>query len=176
YKKKSSGEEEFEISAKKSLSLRNRKLSFFGSIKSGGSGETIAQNNGQIYTKTAFYKGIMVAIKKLNIDQKKYPKVDLSRAQLMELKKMKDLQHDHITRFTGACLDAPHWCIVTEYCPKGSLEDILENDQIKLDNMMKYSLLHDLVKGLYFLHNSEIRSHGRLKSSNCVVDSRFVLK
>ncbi|ETN76062.1 adenylate/guanylate cyclase catalytic domain protein [Necator americanus] len=176
YKKKSSGEEEFDISAKKSLSLRNRKLSFFGSIKSGGSGETIAQNNGQIYTKTAFYKGIMVAIKKLNIDQKKYPKVDLSRAQLMELKKMKDLQHDHITRFTGACLDAPHWCIVTEYCPKGSLEDILENDQIKLDNMMKYSLLHDLVKGLYFLHNSEIRSHGRLKSSNCVVDSRFVLK
>ncbi|VDL84108.1 unnamed protein product [Nippostrongylus brasiliensis] len=145
-------------------------------VESGGSGETIAQANGQIYTKTAFYKGIMVAIKKLNIDQKKYPKVDLSRAQLMELKKMKDLQHDHITRFTGACLDAPHWCIVTEYCPKGSLEDILENDQIKLDNMMKYSLLHDLVKGLYFLHNSEIRSHGRLKSSNCVVDSRFVLK
>lgn len=35
---------------------------------------------------------------------------------------------------------------MTEYCPKGSLEDILENDQIKLDNMMKYSLLHDLVK------------------------------
>ncbi|EPB73996.1 adenylate/guanylate cyclase catalytic domain protein [Ancylostoma ceylanicum] len=126
---------------------------------SGGSGETIAQNNGQIYTKTAFYKGIMVAIKKLNIDQKKYPKVDLSRAQLMELKKMKDLQHDHITRFTGACLDAPHWCIVTEYCPKGSLEDILENDQIKLDNMMKYSLLHDLVKvtdfGLHGLHAME---------------------
>ncbi|VDM63874.1 unnamed protein product [Angiostrongylus costaricensis] len=179
-KKKSSGEEDFDIIAKKSLSLRNRKLSFFGSIKkhlqSGGSAETIAQNNGQIYTKTAFYKGIMVAIKKLNIDQKKYPKLDLSRAQLMELKKMKDLQHDHVTRFTGACLDAPHWCIVTEYCPKGSLEDILENDQIKLDNMMKYSLLHDLVKGLYFLHNSEIRSHGRLKSSNCVVDSRFVLK
>lgn len=80
------------MAAKKSLSMRNRKLSFFGSIKvglpiliyffflahvtnaaieerppsddtilppsfqSGGSGETIAQNNGQIYTKTAFYK------------------------------------------------------------------------------------------------------------------------
>ncbi|PIO73066.1 adenylate/guanylate cyclase catalytic domain protein [Teladorsagia circumcincta] len=135
-KKKSSAEDDFENVAKKSLSLRNRKLSFFGSIK-----------------------GIMVAIKKLNIDQKKYPKVDLSRAQLMELKKMKDLQHDHITRFTGACLDAPHWCIVTEYCPKGSLEDILENDQIKLDNMMKYSLLHDLVKvtdfGLHRLHAME---------------------
>lgn len=29
---------------------------------------------------------------------------------------------------------------------------------------------------MYFLHNSEIRWHGKLKTSNCVVDSRFVLK
>lgn len=27
-----------------------------------------------------------------------------------------------------------------------------------------------------FLHSTEILSHGNLKSSNCVVDSRFVLK
>ncbi|KAL1461378.1 hypothetical protein WDU94_013280 [Cyamophila willieti] len=27
-----------------------------------------------------------------------------------------------------------------------------------------------------YLHASEIKSHGALKSSNCVVDSRFVLK
>lgn len=27
-----------------------------------------------------------------------------------------------------------------------------------------------------YLHSSDIRSHGNLKSSNCVVDSRFVLK
>jgi len=27
-----------------------------------------------------------------------------------------------------------------------------------------------------YLHNSDIKSHGRLKSSNCVVDNRFVLK
>ena len=27
-----------------------------------------------------------------------------------------------------------------------------------------------------YIHNSEIRIHGNLKSSNCVVDSRFVLK
>lgn len=27
-----------------------------------------------------------------------------------------------------------------------------------------------------YLHSSDIRSHGNVKSSNCVVDSRFVLK
>lgn len=38
---------------------------------------------------------------------------------------------------------------------------------------------HDLIcisQGMAFLHNSIIASHGSLKSSNCVVDSRFVLK
>ena len=29
---------------------------------------------------------------------------------------------------------------------------------------------------MHYLQGSEIRSHGNLKSSNCVVDSRFVLK
>jgi len=175
-KKKSSAEEDFELNPKKSLSLRNRKFSIC-SGKSGGSVETIQmQNNAQIFTQTAYYKGTLVAIKKLNIDPKKYQKLDLSRSLLLELKKMKDLQHDHITRFMGACVECPNYCIVSEYCPKGSLEDILENEKIKLDKMMKYSLLHDLVKGMYFLHNSDIRSHGRLKTSNCVVDSRFVLK
>ncbi|VBB33165.1 unnamed protein product, partial [Acanthocheilonema viteae] len=177
-KQKSPNEDDFDLHAKKSLSLRNRKLSFAGfSTASGGSVETIQmQNNAQIYTKTANYKGTIVAVKNLNIDPKKYPKLDLTRSMLMEFKRIKDLQHDHITRFTGACVDCPHYCLVQEYCPKGSLEDILENEKIELDKMMKYSLLHDLVKGMYFLHNTFVGSHGKLKSSNCVVDSRFVLK
>jgi hypothetical protein len=33
-----------------------------------------------------------------------------------------------------------------------------------------------LPQAMSYLHSSEIRSHGRLKSSNCVVDGRFVLK
>lgn len=31
-------------------------------------------------------------------------------------------------------------------------------------------------QAMAYIHSSEIRSHGNLKSSNCVVDSRFVLK
>ncbi|XP_076366605.1 atrial natriuretic peptide receptor 1-like isoform X2 [Tachypleus tridentatus] len=125
----------------------------------------------QEFIKTGYYKGTVVAIKFIN-----RTRIDITRPLLLELKTMKDLQHDHIVRFIGACIDPPHCCLVTEYCPKGSLQDILENDEIKLDWMFRYSLTHDLVKGMAYLHNSEIRSHGNLKSSNCVVDSRFVLK
>ena len=36
----------------------------------------------------------------------------------------------------------------------------------------RISLINDIVRGMAFLHASEIRYHGNLKSSNCVVDSR----
>ncbi|ESN95234.1 hypothetical protein HELRODRAFT_86991 [Helobdella robusta] len=89
---------------------------------------------------------------------------------------MRNLQNDHIVRFIGICIDAPHQSIIYEYCQKGSLQDVLENDQIKLDHMFKFSLIQDIVRGMNYIHNSELRSHGNLKSSNCLVDSRFVLK
>uniref|UniRef100_A0A183CB18 Uncharacterized protein n=1 Tax=Globodera pallida TaxID=36090 RepID=A0A183CB18_GLOPA len=67
-------------SAKKSLVSysKNRKFSFSGfSIRSGGSVETIQMQKNQIFTQTAMYKGTMVAIKMLNLDLKKYPKLEL---------------------------------------------------------------------------------------------------
>ncbi|XP_025194513.1 atrial natriuretic peptide receptor 1 [Melanaphis sacchari] len=125
----------------------------------------------QIFIQTAFYKGNKVALKTL-----KRSRLELTRSRLLELKRMKDLHHDHLVRFYGACIE-PNYCwLLTEYCPKGSLQDILENDQFKLDWMFRYSLMHDIIKGMCYLHSSELRSHGGLKSSNCVVDSRFVLK
>ncbi|TDG95821.1 hypothetical protein EPR50_G00244940, partial [Perca flavescens] len=89
---------------------------------------------------------------------------------------MRDVQNEHLTRFIGSCIDPPNMCIITEYCPRGSLQDLMESDSITLDWMFRYSLINDIVKGMLFLHNSVIVSHGNLKSSNCVVDSRFVLK
>ncbi|OWK01067.1 NPR2, partial [Cervus elaphus hippelaphus] len=143
------------------LSLRG---SSYGSLMT-------AHGKYQIFANTGHFKGNVVAIKHVN---KK--RIELTRQVLFELKHMRDVQFNHLTRFIGACIDPPNICIVTEYCPRGSLQDILENDSINLDWMFRYSLINDLVKGMAFLHNSIIASHGSLKSSNCVVDSRFVLK
>lgn len=35
---------------------------------------------------------------------------------------MRDIQFNHLTRFIGACIDPPNICIITEYCPRGSLQ------------------------------------------------------
>uniref|UniRef100_A0A8C8APX0 Atrial natriuretic peptide receptor 2 n=1 Tax=Otus sunia TaxID=257818 RepID=A0A8C8APX0_9STRI len=125
----------------------------------------------QIFANTGHFKGNVVAIKHIN---KK--RIELTRQVLFELKHMRDIQFNHLTRFIGACIDPPNICIITEYCPRGSLQDVLENESINLDWMFRYSLINDIVKGMAFLHNSIIGHHGSLKSSNCVVDSRFVLK
>lgn len=36
--------------------------------------------------------------------------------------------------------------LVTDYCAKGSLYDIIENEDIKLDNLFIASLINDLIK------------------------------
>ncbi|XP_070537043.1 atrial natriuretic peptide receptor 1-like [Ptychodera flava] len=127
----------------------------------------------QVFTKTCIYKGNVYAIKFLSPDKR----ITLTPRLLLELKQMRDLSHVNATRFIGACFDQPERsCIITEYCQKGSLQDILENDAIKLDWMFRYSLMLDVCKGLEYLQNSFLKCHGNLKSSNCVVDSRFVLK
>ncbi|CAF0726875.1 unnamed protein product [Rotaria sordida] len=151
---------------KLSSSLKRSSVSSYRSADSESGG--IAK---QTFTKTAVYKSSIVALKRFYKG-----KLETTRALQLEVKAMQDLTHDHIARFIGICIDPKHQYIVTEYCPKGSLEDILENDEIKLDTMFKHSIMHDIVKGMQHIHNSQIGSHGNLKSSNCVVDSRFICK
>ena len=35
---------------------------------------------------------------------------------------MRDVRHDNLTQFIGACVDSPNICILFQYCPKGSLQ------------------------------------------------------
>uniref|UniRef100_A0A8C9L144 Guanylate cyclase n=1 Tax=Serinus canaria TaxID=9135 RepID=A0A8C9L144_SERCA len=85
------------------------------------------------------------------------------------------LRHENVNLFLGFFSDCGIFAIVTEYCSRGSLEDLLRNEDMKLDWMFKSSLVMDLIKGIRYLHHRDF-AHGRLKSRNCVVDGRFVLK
>ncbi|KAJ1522077.1 hypothetical protein ONE63_002388 [Megalurothrips usitatus] len=126
----------------------------------------------QVFAATAQYKSVAVRIKELKFSKKK----DISRDIMKEMRLLREIRHDNINLFLGAAIEPMRILLLTDYCAKGSLYDIVENEDIKLDKMFIASLVHDLIKGMLFIHNSILICHGNLKSSNCVVTSRWVLK
>eukprot|EP01137_Pigoraptor_chileana_P018462 Opistho-2@77999 len=145
------------------------------SVRSELSGTNSMEVNGQIYTTIAKCKGRSVAIRRRRATSKS--PLELTRALALEVYHRREARHPNITEFIGACVEPGDVFIATEYCPKGSLEDILANTAVyQLDWMFKFSLATDAARGMEYLHTTPIGVHGRLKSSNCVVDSRWVLK
>ncbi|XP_053691117.1 uncharacterized protein LOC128739646 [Sabethes cyaneus] len=86
------------------------------------------------------------------------------------------LRHENINPLIGWLNEPTRTALVYEHCSRGSLQDVLVMDEIKLDWSFRLSLLTDLVRGMRYLHGSPIRVHGSLSSRNCVVDARWVLK
>ncbi|XP_075467984.1 guanylate cyclase 2G-like isoform X2 [Ascaphus truei] len=95
---------------------------------------------------------------------------------MREFTVIRELKHENLVTFFGVCIDAPNVCIVTLYYKKGSLKDVLQNHDIELDWIFKLSFAYDIVNGMSFLHNSSLNSHGNLKPTNCLVDSRMQVK
>lgn len=141
------------------------------SLFAGGGNESQAEAPRMSYCKMGLYKGNIVAIK--HIEKRS---VDLTRSIRKELKQMREVRHENLLPFIGASVDTGCVCILTAYCARGSLEDVLQNDDLQLDNMFVASLVADLIKGMIYLHDSEIMSHGNLRSGNCLIDSRWVLQ
>ncbi|KAJ8416608.1 hypothetical protein AAFF_G00324860 [Aldrovandia affinis] len=120
----------------------------------------------------ALYEGDWVWLKKCPNGDKVS---SINEATKVIFNKLRDMRHENLNLYLGLFLDSGIFAIVTEHCTRGSLEDLINNSEMRLDWMFKSSLLMDLIRGMKYLHNRGI-VHARLKSRNCVVDGRFVLK
>jgi Protein tyrosine and serine/threonine kinase len=63
------------------------------------------------------------------------------------------LRHENINPLIGFLSDPNRTALVFEYCSRGSLQDVLIMDEIKLDWSFRLSLLTDLVRGMRYLHS-----------------------
>lgn len=112
-----------------------------------------------------------VAIKRVNIK-----KLTVTTGMLVEMRHMRDINHENLIRFIGLCTEENKILILSEYSSRGCLRDLLQNDEITIDWPFRFSLIADIIEGMSFLHSSPISYHGHLKSTNCVIDGRFVVK
>ncbi|XP_031246562.1 guanylate cyclase 2G isoform X1 [Mastomys coucha] len=131
------------------------------------------QDEELFYVPVGLYQGNQVALCYISDEAEarvKRPTV------LQEVWLMCELKHENIVPFFGVCTEPPNICIVTQYCHKGSLRDVMRNSDHEMDWIFKLSFAYDIVNGMLFLHGSPLRSHGNLKPSNCLVDSHMQLK
>ncbi|XP_075403900.1 guanylate cyclase D-like [Tenrec ecaudatus] len=147
------------------------------SVADGGSLRSVAQGSmrsllaSQEPTNVALYQGDWVRLKKLAVGTAP----ELRPSSLSLLRKMRELRHENVAACLGFFVARGVSALVLEHCSRGSLEDLLQNEALRLDWTFKSSLLLDLIRGVRYLHHRHL-PHGRLKSRNCVVDGRFVLK
>ncbi|EIE18296.1 kinase-like protein, partial [Coccomyxa subellipsoidea C-169] len=94
---------------------------------------------------------------------------------------MAAMRHPNVVLYLGVCLDPP--CVVTEYCARGSLNDVLKralyNSKYaeQLDWRVRLSMALDAAKGMNYLHTSDPPViHRDLKSPNLLVDKHWRVK
>ncbi|XP_076455696.1 atrial natriuretic peptide receptor 2-like [Babylonia areolata] len=119
-----------------------------------------------------YYNGQVVMVKTIHKPFGVAHTANLSK----ELNLIRQLDNRNINPFIGACTERGHVSIVSAYCRKGSLYDIIHKSDLDFDCMFIAALSADISRGLHYLHNSVVGYHGRFKSRNVLVDSTFTCK
>ncbi|XP_065820934.1 guanylyl cyclase C isoform X1 [Labrus bergylta] len=106
---------------------------------------------------------------------------DFTEEQRIELNTLLRIDYYNLTKFYGTVRFEYGVFGVFELCQRGSLRYILNDrisypDETFMDMEFRISVMYDIAKGMSYLHSSNINMHGRLKSTNCVVDNRMVVK
>ena len=102
--------------------------------------------------------------------------IDLNdKSVIADLKQMTGLSHENLNKFLALCPHAPHVCYIMAYAERGTLQDILSGSY-RLSNDFKISFILDIACGMWYLHQSPVRYHGSLCSSECLIDNRWTCK
>lgn len=79
-----------------------------------------------------------------------------------DIQNLRKLDHENIIKFNGVCTQAPVFCIIMEYCPYGTLQQILKEEQnIPPETIVSWA--KQIAFGMQYLHSHKI-IHRDLKS------------
>ncbi|KAG5541896.1 hypothetical protein RHGRI_021658 [Rhododendron griersonianum] len=124
----------------------------------------------------AEWHGSDVAVKVLTVQDFRD---DQLKEFLREVAIMKRIRHPNVVLFMGAVTQRPHFSIVTEYLPRGSLFRLIHRPDAGeiMDQRRRLRMALDVAKGLNYLHNlSPPIVHWDLKTPNLLVDKNWTVK
>ncbi|CAI2351204.1 unnamed protein product [Caenorhabditis sp. 36 PRJEB53466] len=100
-----------------------------------------------------------------------------NRADKTLLQLMKAAVHDNINPFLGMVWnEREEMLLVWKFCSRGTLQDIIYNDNIQLDTKFHGAFIRDILAGLEYLHASQIGYHGSLTPWSCLIDRNWMVK
>ena len=154
------------IAKLKTVVNSNNPKPLFRIIEKAGQGAS-----GNVYLAEMISEGKKIAIKQMDLNVQ--PRKELI---INEILVMKDSQHKNIVNFLDSYLigDSELW-VIMEYMEGGSLTEIIENNEFKLNERQIATICFETLKGLQHLHKKHI-IHRDIKSDNVLLDSHGNVK
>ncbi|KAF8370680.1 gcy-25, partial [Pristionchus pacificus] len=103
--------------------------------------------------------------------------ITFTRKEMEYLNQIKGISHANLNTFEGISFNQNgEFVVCWSYTQRQSLENVLFKTDHKLGRNFRASFIRHILKGLSWIHSSNINVHGSLFLSNCVVDSYWVVK
>ncbi|KAF7635102.1 Guanylate cyclase, partial [Meloidogyne graminicola] len=103
--------------------------------------------------------------------------ISFIRTDLQLLSLMKMLVHDNLNPFMGIAFNEKDELLVLwKFCSRGTIQDIVYNESVTLDNKFHAAFVRDITLGLEYLHMSPIGYHGSLTPWACLIDRNWMVK
>lgn len=153
----------------KTVVNNNDPSSLFKIILKAGQGAS-----GEVYLAESLIpheRGRKVAIKQMDLSAQ--PRKELI---INEILVMKDSQHDNIVNFLDSYLRGTNdLLVIMEYMEGGSLTEVIDNNECKLNEKQIATICNETLKGLRFLHKKHI-IHRDIKSDNVLLSATGQVK
>ncbi|EGT37135.1 hypothetical protein CAEBREN_12449, partial [Caenorhabditis brenneri] len=93
------------------------------------------------------------------------------------LTQMKQAVHDNLNPFLGVAFNEKEEMLVLwKFCSRGTIQDIIYNMNVVLDEKFHGAFVRDITLGLEYLHASPIGYHGSLTPWCCLIDRNWMVK
>uniref|UniRef100_A0A0N4Z5Y0 Guanylate cyclase n=1 Tax=Parastrongyloides trichosuri TaxID=131310 RepID=A0A0N4Z5Y0_PARTI len=103
--------------------------------------------------------------------------ITFSKDEIKLLNSMKLLVHDNINPFMGITFnETDDMQIYWKFCSRGTVQDIIYNEDVAIDENFHAAFIRDITCGLEYLHLSPVVCHGSLTPWACLIDRNWMVK
>uniref|UniRef100_A0A7E4W0S3 Guanylate cyclase n=1 Tax=Panagrellus redivivus TaxID=6233 RepID=A0A7E4W0S3_PANRE len=103
--------------------------------------------------------------------------IQFAREDMQTLSMIKQAVHDNLNPFIGMAFnEKEEMLLLWKFCSRGTVQDIIYNDEVALDSKFHAAFVRDITLGLEYLHTSPIGYHGSLSPWCCLIDRNWMVK